>query len=389
MSNPTTELAVHETAAQPATPAITPAGAQTTAQTTAQPAQHAARVEPTHPQPRRSALPHPSMWKHLGLHILVPVLLGIGMTLAYLGAFHQPTPHHLALAVVGSTPSTQVFAETMNDQADGALDVRTVPSAAQAKKLVRDRTIAGAYEATPTQANLYLATAASSTTAETVQKVFQPIAFQQKLPYNIVDVVPVGKHDATGQGIFFLLVGLSVGGYAVAAAVAAVTGRHGLLARVGVPVLASAVVSAIVVFIAADVYHVFDHDVVQVWLISWLYDALVMWIGVALMPILRSWTVLAMTVLFVQLNFTSSGGIFQKTLEPGFFAALNDFWAGAGWLNSATALIYFPGQSFGRDAAVLGIWAGVAVIAVLVSHRVVRHHERTAAARAAHTPAAA
>jgi hypothetical protein len=319
------------------------------------------------------------MWKHLGLHILVPVLLGVGMTLAYLGAFHEPSPHHLPVAVVGTDAATQVFAETMNDQAPDRLDVRTVATERQAAELVRERTLAAAYEATPTQATLYLATAASATTAETVQKIFQPIAFRQHLPYRVVDVAPVGRHDATGQGLFFLLVGLSVGGYAVAAAVAAVTGRHGLLARVIVPVAASAVVSAIIILIAAGVYHVFDRNVLQVWLVSWLYDALVMWIGVALMPILRSWTVLAMTVLFVQLNFTSSGGIFQKALEPGFFAALNDFWAGAGWLNATTDLVYFPGASFVRDGVVLGLWAAVAVVAVLVSHLVVRHHERVAA----------
>ncbi|GAA4187483.1 hypothetical protein GCM10022288_12540 [Gryllotalpicola kribbensis] len=347
------------------------------------PALAADREPATHTAPRRSVLPHPSMWKHLGLHVLVPVLLGIGMTLAYLGAFHQPSPHHLPVAIVGDSAQSEVFAQTLNNESDGGLDVRNVADEAQAEKLVRERTITAAYEATPTQANLYIATAASATTTETVQKVFQPIAFQQHLPFNVVDVVPVGTHDATGQGIFFLLVGLSVGGYAVAAAVAAVTGRHGLFARVFVPVIASAVVSAIIVGIAAYVYHVFDHSVLQVWLLSWLYDALVMWIGVALMPILKSWTVLAMTVLFVQLNFTSSGGIFQKWMEPGFFASLNDFWAGAGWLNSATALIYFPGQRFGGNVAVLAVWAGVAVVAVLVSHLVVRRHARVEAALAA------
>jgi len=334
-------------------------------------------------KPRSSVLPHPSMWKHLGLHILVPVLLGIGMTLAYLGAFHEPSPHHLPVAVVGDSAPSEVFAQTLNNKAAGALEVRNVANAAQAEKLVRDREIAAAYEATPTQANLYIATAASATTAEAVQKVFQPIAFAQHLPYNIVDVVPVGERDATGQGLFFLLVGLSVGGYAVAAAVAAVTRKHGLLARVFVPVIASAVVSAIVVGIAAYVYSVFDRNVLQVWLVSWLYDALVMWIGVALMPILKSWTVLAMTVLFVQLNFTSSGGIFQKAMEPGFFASLNDFWAGAGWLDSATSLVYFPGQRFGGDVAVLAIWAGLALIAVLVSHLVVRRQDGIAALPAA------
>jgi len=78
-------------------------------------------------------------------------------------------------------------------------------------------------------------------------------------------------------------------------------------------------------------------------------------------------------------QFHLVGGIFQKAMEPGFFASLNDFWAGAGWLNSATTLIYFPAQRFGGDVAVLGIWAALAVIAVALTHLVVQRQTRKAA----------
>ncbi|WP_371835824.1 hypothetical protein, partial [Ochrobactrum sp. C6C9] len=36
-----------------------------------------------------------------GSHILVPLFLAIGMGLAYLGAFHAPTPHDLPVGIVG------------------------------------------------------------------------------------------------------------------------------------------------------------------------------------------------------------------------------------------------------------------------------------------------
>ncbi|WNY34589.1 hypothetical protein Q9Q99_04805 [Curtobacterium flaccumfaciens] len=155
-------------------------------------------------------------------HILVPLFLAAGMGLAYLGAFHAPAPHELPVGIVGQGAATQVFAQTVTDQSDGALVAHVVASTKAAEQQVRDRDLAAVYAPTATGATLFVSTAASETTASAAQKVFLPIAYDQHVPFRVVDVVPTGDQDTTGQGLFFLLVALSVGGYASAIAVASV-----------------------------------------------------------------------------------------------------------------------------------------------------------------------
>ncbi len=51
----------------------------------------------------------------------------LGMGLAYMGAFVTPEPNDMPVAVVGSGPQAKVLAQTVEDKAGDALDVRTLP----------------------------------------------------------------------------------------------------------------------------------------------------------------------------------------------------------------------------------------------------------------------
>lgn len=338
---------------------------------------------PARPGPRLFFGTPVAVFKAFGVAILVPLFLGAGMTLAYLGAFHQPTPHDLPVAVVGTSAETKVFAQTLSDGADGQLAVRTVASDQEARRLITDRTITAAYEAKADSATLLISSAASETTAEVTQKVFLPIAYEQKLPFTVDDVVPAAEHDSTGQGLFFLLVGLSVGSYATAAAVAAFASRLGIRWSLVTAGVMSAVISGIAVTVAGPIFGVLGHFVWATWLLGWLYSAAIVLIGVGLHPVLRHWTTAALTMLFVMFNFTSSGGIFAVQLMPGFFAALHGFWNGAAWLDAVQTLQYFSGQSFGWDVLRLGIWAAVGLALTLVTHLASRRRTRLADERVA------
>jgi hypothetical protein len=300
--------------------------------------------------------------------MLIPLFLAAGMALAYLGAFHQPQPHDLKVAIVGNSAQSMVFAQTIGDKAVGELDVQTVAGEATATQLVSNRSIVAAYEVDTSHATLIVASAASETAASAAEKIFLPIAYQQNLPLQIDDVVPVPEHDNTGQGLFFLLVALSVGGYASAIVVAGVTGVISVRWRLAVTALAAAAISAIGIIVAGPIYHVLSANQWNIWLFAWLYDFGIITIGVGLHPILRKWTTPVLTLLFVMLNFTSSGGIFTAPFQPAFFAGLNTFWNGAAWLNTAQALTYFPGQTFGLDALRLALWAGVGVTLIVLTH---------------------
>ncbi len=99
---------------------------------------------------------------------------------------------------------------------------------------------------------------------------------------------------------------------------------------------------------------------------AWLYAAGILFVGVGLHTFLKRWTTLAMMVLFVMLNFTSSGGLFRPELQNGFFGALHAFWNGAGFVEGARALLYFNGDGLGRNVGTLVAWLllGLAVTAL-------------------------
>ncbi|MDB6426528.1 hypothetical protein [Curtobacterium sp. 20TX0008] len=347
-------------------------------------AEHPSRAD--RPTAAMAAVLHPEhlgrSLRSFGSHILVPLFLAVGMSLAYLGAFHAPTPHELPVGIVGQGPEAQVFAQTVTDGSDGRLVAHVVDSPAEAERQVRDRDLAAVYAPGTDGAVLYVSTAASETTATAAQKVFLPIAYEQHLPFTVHDVVPTGDEDPTGQGLFFLLVGLSVGGYASAIAVAAAAAKLRALWTVVVGAVTAGVVAGIGVLVAGPLYGVIPDHRWQVFLFAWLYDAVIVALGVGMHPLLGRWTTPILTMLFVMLNFTSSGGIFQPSFQPGFFAALNTFWSGAAWLGAAQDLVYFPGASLTRSVVVLVLWLVVAVLLGVLVHGLAARRTRIARERA-------
>lgn len=305
--------------------------------------------------------------KHVLSHLLTPLLMCLGMGLAYQGAFHAPSPHHLKLAIVGTTPQTQVLAQTLKDKAGDALDVTTVPSLEDAHAKLMDRALVGAYVPDPNAPRLIVASANSDTSATVAEKVFSQVAGHSGKPLAVEDIAPTAKGDPTGQGLFFLLVAISIGSYGSAAVLGAAGGALAMRFRALLGLGTALAVSAIGAALAGPIFHIVDHDLVGLWALSLVYSAGVIAIGTALHSFLGRWTTLSMMVLFVMLNFTSSGGVFRPDLQNGFFGALHSFWNGAGFLEGARSMLYFHRKAgFSGHLTSLALWvvAGVALLLI-------------------------
>ncbi|MGK4584364.1 hypothetical protein [Kitasatospora sp. HPMI-4] len=305
--------------------------------------------------------------RHLAVHLLTPLLMCLGMALAYQGAFHQPEPHHLKVAVVGTTPQAQVLAQTVKDRAGDALDVTTLPDRQSAEQQLRDRNLAGAFLPSSRHPELLVAKAGSDTSAMAAEAVFQTVAAHQGAPLAVTDVVPLTAGDPTGQGIFFLLVALSIGSYGSVAVIGAAGSAVAMWVRALVGLATSLVVSVIGIATAGPLFHIVDHHRVAVWALGWLYSAGIIAIGTGLHTFLKRWTTLTLMVLFVMLNFTTSGGIYRPELQNGFFGALHAFWNGAGFVEGARSILYFDGGAgLGGRVLSLVLWfvAGLAALAV-------------------------
>ncbi|MET8539431.1 hypothetical protein ABZW03_02065 [Kitasatospora sp. NPDC004799] len=295
--------------------------------------------------------------KHLAIHLITPLLMCLGMALAYQGAFHQPEPHHLEVAVVGTTPQAQGLAQAIQGKAGDALDVRTVDDRAGAERLLRDRELVGAFVPDARSPELIVAKGNSETSVVAATAVFTNVTDQQGVPLHVTDLTTPAEGDPTGQGLFFLLVALSIGSYASVAVIGAAGAGLSLKVRALVGVAVSLVVSVIGIVTAGPVFHVVDHDHAAIWALGWLYSAGILLIGIGLHSFLKKWTTLALMVLFVMLNFTSSGGIYRPELQNGFFGGLHGFWTGAGFLEGARNILYFDGGAgLGGHVVTLLLW---------------------------------
>ncbi|WP_406428486.1 hypothetical protein [Streptomyces sp. NBC_01589] len=303
--------------------------------------------------------------RHVLGHLVTPLLMCIGMGLAYLGAFHAPEPHDLRVDVVGAGPRAQVLAQTLQDKGDGALSVRTVTDRATAVNHLKTQKSYGAY-LPGKHPELLVATASSDTSATVVEKVFTKVAAAQGDPLKVTDTAPTADGDPTGQGIFFLLVAVSIGSYASVAVIGGAGAALALRIRAALVVGASLAVSAIGAAFAGPLFGLVDHGLGGVWAMVWLYSAGILLVGVGLHTFLKRWTTLGVMVLFVMLNFTSSGGIFRPELQPGFFGSLHAFWNGAGFVEGVRSHVYFGGYALGGHVLVLTLWfvAGLAVMGV-------------------------
>ncbi|MEU6816663.1 hypothetical protein [Streptomyces sp. NPDC046860] len=299
--------------------------------------------------------------RHVLAHLITPLLMCIGMGLAYMGAFVTPEPHHMPVAVVGAGPEAKVFAQTVKDSAGDKLDVRTVSTRAAAVDLLEKRQVTGAYVPSAHQPELIVASAASDMGATAVEKVFTPVAAHQGKPLKVTDVARPVPDDPTGQGLFFLLIAVSIGSYASVAAIGAAGAALAVRVRALLAVGTAAVVGGIGALLAGPVFHLAHHDLGTLWAMAWLYSAGILLIGVGLHTFLKRWTTLAMMVLFVMLNFTSSGGLFRPELQNGFFGTLHAFWNGAGFVEGVRSLLYFGDDGIARDVWTLVAWLAVGI----------------------------
>ncbi|MGY5123319.1 ABC transporter permease [Streptomyces nigrescens] len=364
----------------------------------------------------------------------------IGMGQAYLGAFAHPAPHHLPVAVVGSGRSAQLLAQSINDKADGDLEVRTVGDRSAAVDRLKHQDIFGAYvlpahgakgaagtagtadasvakgasdgadgagEAAASGASagtsgaggavapgkpapeLLVATAASDTSATVVQKVFTPIAAHHGAPLKVTDVAPPAEDDPTGQGIFFLLVAISIGSYASVAVIGDAGAVLPLRLRAALALGTSFVVGLIGTAFAGPVFHLVDHGLGGLWGMAWLYSAGILLIGTGLHTFLRRWTTLGVMTLFVMLNFTSSGGIFRPEMQNGFFAALHSFWNGAGFVEGTRSHVYFDGYGLPGHVWTLVWWLVSGLVTIGVAALAEKRRRTAGAEAAAHAAAVA
>ncbi|WP_083891290.1 ABC transporter permease [Luteimicrobium xylanilyticum] len=312
--------------------------------------------------------------------VLVVGVLGLQVAFiaSYLGAFHDPTPHRIAVAVSApSLPAAEQTAAALNAIAGEPVHATVHDSADEARQQVRDRSAYGALVVgTGTQDTLYVSSAEGAAVSEAVAAVLEQADREQARTLVTTDLVPAGRGDGRGLSAFYLTVGWVVGGYLVAAILGISAGERPSTRQRGIIRLGGLVVYSIAsgflgALVAESVLEALSGSFVPLALLGAL---VVFAVGAFTMAIQTMTGIIGIGIavlLFVVLGNPSAGGAYPAPLLP-------PFWRAIGWLlppgagtHGVRSVVYFDGAGLARDVVVLAAWAliGTALMLTFAGRR--------------------
>ncbi|HEX6713662.1 MAG TPA: ABC transporter permease [Thermoleophilaceae bacterium] len=310
--------------------------------------------------------------KAVALVLFPALVLMLAFALSYVGAFHEPIPHNVPLAVVGP-PSVA----TQLDKLPGdPLDARQAASRSDALSQIDDRKVYGAYDAATNR--LYVASAANRATAIALATTFNRLAAAQNRPaVRVTDVKPLPAKDPNGTAAFYAVIAWVFGGY-IGSTLLGLLGtprsrsRARAVARIGAFAAFGLVAGILSVVLLRACFGVFAGHVVALSAIAALTifssGAATAGVQAAAGPAGTGLIIL----LFVILGNAASGGPFARPLLPGLWRTLGGVLPPGAGVDLARAALFFDGARIVGPILVLVGWTAVgAALVIALGGRVV------------------
>ena len=312
-----------------------------------------------------------------GLLVLAILGIQIGFIASYLGAFHDPKPHRVPLAVVapaGTPPQQALQAVGKLNAVPGApLDARLVPDEEAARDELARRRVYGAYlPSAQGPDRLFVDSAASASVSQALSEVFGEVARADHRPVTVVDVIPAGAGDARGLSAFYLAVGWMLGGYLVATGLSISRSARPAhppaaavrLAAVAVYAVASGILGAVA---TVRILGAFSGHLVALSALG----ALLVFASGAFAMALQAWAGVigvGLTVLIlVVLGNPSAGGAYAAPLLPPFWRAIGPWLPPGAGTTAARGILYFHSNGVVGPALVLGAYAVAGTLATFAA----------------------
>ena len=308
--------------------------------------------------------------------LVLPLYVSVGFAANFIGALHSPKPHGVKVAIVGAPPATTPLAHVLSVKAHGGLDVSQLTTVAQARRLVADRKLAGGY--VPGQhPTVIVASAASASLANFAQATFREVAAAHDRPLAVDDVRPLPPENSSGIPNFFFIIICTLGTFLTVVALGFLAPTLPEPHRIAIVAAASVLAPLIAYLIGGPGYHTFSGDfgtVMAMLGMGALYAFAVAAITRLCQLGLGRLGALVASLVFIFLNFPSSGGSVAPQLMPGFWRLLNHFWIGAAGLDANRSVLYFHGGGVATDVLIILAWiaAWAALLAIPIYVRTTR-----------------
>ena len=303
--------------------------------------------------------------KAVALVLLPATVLMLAFAFSYVGAFHDPTPHNVPVAVVGPP----ALAEQLDHLPGDPLEARTVATKADALSQIDDRDVYGAYDA-PTN-RLYVASAANRATAVALGATFNRAAAAQGQPaVGVTDVKPLPSTDPNGTTPFYAVIAWMFGGYIASTLIGLIGSprshsRQRAAARIGALAGFSIVGGILSVLLLQACFDVFSGHLVAMCVIAALTifssGAATAGIQAAIGPAGTGFVILV----FVILGNAAAGGPFARPLLPGFWSTIGGVLPPGASVDLARSALFFDGERILGPILVLVGWAALGMVLAL------------------------
>ena len=305
--------------------------------------------------------------------VLFPALvLMLAFAFSYVGAFHDPTPHNVPVAVVGPPAATAQLDALPGDP----LDARQASSRADALSQIDDREVYGAYDATMNR--LFVASAANRATAIALAATFNRVAAAKGGPaVRVTDVKPLPPKDPNGTAAFYAVIAWVFGGY-IGSTLIGLLGsprsrsRQRAAARIGAFAGFGIVGGILSVVMLRACFDVFSGHVIALCAIAALTlfasGAATGGIQAAAGPAGTGLVILV----FVILGNAASGGPFARPLLPGLWRTIGGVLPPGASVDLARSALFFDGARIAGPILVLVGWTALGTaLAVAFGGRIV------------------
>jgi hypothetical protein len=309
--------------------------------------------------------------KAIALALIPALVLTVAFAFSYVGAFHDPTPHQVPLAVVGPPEVATQLSALPGDP----LDTREASSQDDALSQIDDRDVYGAYDATTNQ--LFVASAANRPTAVALEATFDRVAAAQgRQAPRVTDVKPLPAKDPNGTALFYAVIAWVFGGYIASTLIGLIgsprsRSRQRAAARLGALAAHSVVAGILSVVILRACFGVFSGHVVALSAIAILTIFASGAASAGIQAAIGEAGTALIILGFVILGNAASGGPFARPLLPGFWSTIGGLLPPGAAVDLSRSALFFGGSRIVGPILVLLGWAVLgAALALALGGRV-------------------
>jgi hypothetical protein len=283
-------------------------------------------------------------------------------------ANHEPKPHNVPLALVGSQQAAEALTGRLEGSAPGAFEVRAYSSPEAARTAILHRKVYGAFEAGPPP-RLLVASAASAAVARMLEETFRAATRTPGQPLAVRDVAPLPRSDSSGASAFSALLSLTIAGILGTSIIYLVTQHRPLEVRLAA-LVALAIGAGLMAALATNVVvGAFPRHFLAVWGVTALFVLAVS------LPISAVQVVIGLPgtgvgfLAFVVVGTPSSGGASAPELLPGFWRVIGQQLPPGAGTTALRDFVYFHGHGVTHALTVLSTYAILGAGGALLAQR--------------------